>query len=199
MPEGKPPQLNRCRNTNFYCHLTFRSSCSQIFYISLFIIGLLIIPLQNYSQVQIVRSVLGSAGGSATNGNISITQHIGETATITTLQRQSILRQGFLQPENIQIVPEPPEDCQLTIYNVITPNGDGTNDFLTIEGISLYPDHKVVVVDRWGNIVFEQRNYRQNWAGTNNGIPLSGGTYYVIVRTGTNQLVCRGSITILRK
>ncbi len=54
-------------------------------------------------------------------------------------------------------------DCQLMIPNAFTPNGDGTNDwfypitFPCIRNIRLWR-----VVNRWGAVVFERRNFEPN-------------------------------------
>ena len=50
----------------------------------------------------------------------------------------------------------------LEIYNAISPNGDGLNDFLIIRNIQLYPENKIIVFNRWNQIVFETTNYGIN-------------------------------------
>jgi gliding motility-associated-like protein len=50
----------------------------------------------------------------------------------------------------------------LEIYNAISPNGDGLNDFLIIRNIQLYPENKILVFNRWNQIVFETTNYGAN-------------------------------------
>ena len=50
----------------------------------------------------------------------------------------------------------------LEIYNAISPNGDGLNDFLIIRNIQLYPENKIIVFNRWNQIVFETTNYGTN-------------------------------------
>jgi gliding motility-associated-like protein len=50
----------------------------------------------------------------------------------------------------------------LEIYNAISPNGDGLNDFLIIRNIQLYPENKIIVFNRWNQIVFETTNYSVN-------------------------------------
>ena len=76
----------------------------------------------------------------------------------------------------------------------ITPNGDGLNDAFVIKGIgpSLNPepgeiqcdwleDTNMRVINRWGSLVFEQDNYRNDWEGTNeSGEDLPQGTYFVV-------------------
>jgi gliding motility-associated-like protein len=41
----------------------------------------------------------------------------------------------------------------------VSPNGDGLNDVLTIDGITAHPDNKVTIIDRSGAIVFEAKGY----------------------------------------
>ncbi len=90
------------------------------------------------------------------------------------------------------------EDCgdqdgdsvELNIYNLLTPNGDGTNDFWIVEGIEQYPDNEVKVFDKWGDLVFEQRGYRNNWDGRLKGTGklVPDGTYFYIVRLNAQNL-----------
>jgi len=92
-------------------------------------------------------------------------------------------------------------DDQLKIIatNIITPDGNGINDTWYIQNIETYPDARIVVYDRWGNKVFETKNYTNNWNGTNakNDI-LPDGTYYYIIRFPDDSKVYNGAINILR-
>ncbi len=75
------------------------------------------------------------------------------------------------------------DDC-LVFYNVITPNGDGTNDAWIIECVEQYPENSLVIFNRWGEEVHSFQNYNNTsvvWKGTNKkGDPLPDGTYYFI-------------------
>ncbi|WP_293299375.1 gliding motility-associated C-terminal domain-containing protein [Pedobacter sp. UBA4863] len=83
--------------------------------------------------------------------------------------------------------------------NVLTPNGDGKNDFWTIENLNeMYPNNEVMVYDKVGKIVFRQKGYQGNWDGTSNGNPLPAGTYYYQITTGTGLDRIKGAITIIR-
>ncbi|WP_192938325.1 gliding motility-associated C-terminal domain-containing protein [Flagellimonas hadalis] len=79
----------------------------------------------------------------------------------------------------------------LVVYNEFSPNGDGVNDFFTIDCISQYPNNVLQVYNRWGNIVFETRSYKNDWDGTPNGRAiiqkedrLPVGTYYYLLDLG---------------
>ncbi len=50
-------------------------------------------------------------------------------------------------------------DSGFKIYNGISPNGDGVNDYFEIEGIENYPDNTLKVFNRWGVLVFEMDGY----------------------------------------
>lgn len=85
--------------------------------------------------------------------------------------------------------------------NTFTPNGDGYNDTWEIPGIADYPGAEIVIHDRWGQIVLRSNGYREAWDGTNDGRPLSVGTYYFHIQL--NQLEGRsppytGFVTIVR-
>ncbi len=77
--------------------------------------------------------------------------------------------------------------CEIFVPQAITPNGDGYNETLIIPGIENYPGNKIMIFNRWGNLVFEMENYDQSWNGRMNvGIEVSGdllptGTYYYII------------------
>jgi len=63
---------------------------------------------------------------------------------------------------------------ELTSYNVITPDGDGRNDFFVVENVALYPANELVVLNRWGREVYRRKNYDNTW----NGEELPAGTYF---------------------
>ena len=74
----------------------------------------------------------------------------------------------------------------LTSPNGFSPNGDGRNDFLKIMGAPQIQDNELKVFDKNGKIVFETKNYKNDWDGTGlDGSPLDDGTYYYIF-TGKN-------------
>ncbi|MCA6437527.1 MAG: gliding motility-associated C-terminal domain-containing protein [Bacteroidetes bacterium] len=68
----------------------------------------------------------------------------------------------------------------LIVPEVITPNGDGHNDFLEIKNIAPYT--RIEIYNRWGNQVFISNDYQNDW----NGGRLPSGTYYVIVNCQNN-------------
>ncbi|HRD39904.1 MAG TPA: gliding motility-associated C-terminal domain-containing protein, partial [Bacteroidia bacterium] len=56
----------------------------------------------------------------------------------------------------------------LLIPQVITPNGDGSNDFFEVRGLADVNDVKLFVFNRWGNQVYHHENYKDSFKGENN-------------------------------
>ena len=44
------------------------------------------------------------------------------------------------------------------VYNTITPNNDGLNDVFTVRNIDKYADNRLIVVNRLGDVVYNDRN-----------------------------------------
>ncbi|MEM7163530.1 MAG: gliding motility-associated C-terminal domain-containing protein, partial [Bacteroidota bacterium] len=74
---------------------------------------------------------------------------------------------------------------EIIIPGGISPNGDGLNDALIIEGIDGFPDNTLQIFNRWGNLVYERVGYNNSnpWDGQNDGNDniLPDGTYYLIL------------------
>jgi gliding motility-associated-like protein len=89
------------------------------------------------------------------------------------------------------------------IPNVITPNGDGDNDVLIIEGKNLSKLEVSIVDQRTGKIVHSWNNLHGFWDGRlNNGEPAKEGIYFynIFARTNTGHpLTKHGPIQLLLK
>ena len=87
------------------------------------------------------------------------------------------------------------------IANVFSPNNDGQNDVLSIEGNGLR-DVYWAIYDRWGNKLFETTDQKESWNGTFKGKPLDNGTYVyylkaICIHTET-EVKLKGNVTIIR-
>ncbi len=90
-------------------------------------------------------------------------------------------------------------DGTVVVPEVISPNGDGINDEFIIPNIGLFPYNRVLIVNRWGDVVYEANPYNNDWSGTHNGNPLPQGTYYYYIELDVNKVDTRqGSLTLLR-
>lgn len=92
----------------------------------------------------------------------------------------------------------------VVIYNGVTPDNDGMNDYFIIDNINYFPNNNVTIYNRWGRKVFATHNYNSNgnvFKGYAEGVDVVGkgeklptGTYYYVVeylydRDGQNQWV----------
>ena len=82
------------------------------------------------------------------------------------------------------------KDKPLTIYNGVSADGDGQNDYFKIDGIEYYPKNNLKIFNRWGVLVYEKDGYSNNepFDGHSNGratisadSKLPQGTYYYIL------------------
>jgi gliding motility-associated-like protein len=99
--------------------------------------------------------------------------------------------------------------AELQITNLLTPNGDLSNDSFKIKMIDpgadpnidfseAYLSNEFVVFDRWGKKVFDKKGFKsEGWDGAN----LSDGTYFYILKCHGqySDEVFKGSVTILRE
>jgi len=51
------------------------------------------------------------------------------------------------------------KDCDLRVYNYVSANNDGHNDYFIIENIDCYPDNTVEIYNRWGVQVYKTTGY----------------------------------------
>ncbi|SNT10090.1 gliding motility-associated C-terminal domain-containing protein, partial [Ekhidna lutea] len=94
------------------------------------------------------------------------------------------------------------DDIPFTIYQTVSPNGDGMNDYWHIEGIDFYPNNTVSLFDRYNNLVFEINGYNNEdkvWTGNSNtgaNNTLPEGTYFYRINAGEGGTF--GGFVVLR-
>jgi gliding motility-associated-like protein len=94
------------------------------------------------------------------------------------------------------------EIFEVDVPNVITPNGDGSNDrFEPISGFSGINNHSMMVFNRWGEKVWESSDFVSGWDGKQNGRLVSEGTYFWVLEVyyGPDNVkrIYKGSLTVL--
>jgi gliding motility-associated-like protein len=95
-------------------------------------------------------------------------------------------------------------DCStIMVPNAFSPNGDGRNDLLVIQGLDNYPGNSIQIFNRWGNKVLDRRDYKNDWDGRsegkmNWGDELPEGTYYYVLDLGNDDEDLTGYIYLRR-
>lgn len=96
---------------------------------------------------------------------------------------------------NLSVLP-----VEVIIPEGFSPNGDGVNDYFSIKNIELYPKNRLMIVNRWGNKLYEGKPYMNEWDGRNHekgglgGDILPTGTYFYILDLGYDKEVRKGFI-----
>ena len=83
-------------------------------------------------------------------------------------------------------------DCFTSFFipEIFSPNNDGKNDVFEIKGIYQFPNNKLTIFNRWGNVVYQKEKYNNEWDGKPNVNTGTGsdllpqGTYYVLFDFG---------------
>ena len=97
-------------------------------------------------------------------------------------------------------------DKNYFLPNTFSPNGDGVNDVFYPRGSNLYNIQSMSIFNRWGQKVFERKNFPANsasegWDGTFNGRPAPSDVYVYVVEVICNNaqvVALRGDVTLIR-
>ena len=120
--------------------------------------------------------------------------NLGNTNVEGGLMRGSVTSEPFV-PNDYEIITlggnadkvEQFETLELDNY-FMTPNGDGKNDFLVLDGIEKSPNNSIQIFNRYGVLVYSKDNYKNEFDGTSNrnmvvarGSGLATGIYFYII------------------
>lgn len=103
-------------------------------------------------------------------------------------------------------IPEGVTVSTFVVPNVITPNGDQINDYLQLPPLlTTCYDYTILILNRWGNIVYEMDPTGMFAGKDQNGNELSAGVYFYRVESADFDCdeakykgFCHGNITIIR-
>jgi gliding motility-associated-like protein len=103
---------------------------------------------------------------------------------------------GNCETETVNIILLHVPSVVLDVPAGFSPNGDNMNDVLIINDIQYYPNNKLTIFNRWGNIVFEKERYTNDepWDGTTEsggvviGSKVPEGTYFYVLDPGANTI-----------
>lgn len=87
-------------------------------------------------------------------------------------------------------------DYLLEFPNLITPDGNGKNDYWVVNGIQDLEGYTLTIYNKLGEVVYESNNYDNTWDATYNGQVLPNGTYYYTFNLG--KVLYSGFISVIR-
>lgn len=120
--------------------------------------------------------------------------NLGNTNTTGGMIYGSITSDEFL-PNDYEIITIGGNDDKLETFSTIeldnyfmTPNGDGQNDVLELDGVEESPNNLLQIFDRYGALVYSKANYQNEFDGRSNretvvtrDSGLSSGIYFYII------------------
>lgn len=134
---------------------------------------------------------------------------LGATAAAGDLTQGFVTSQSFT-PDDYEVITfgtlgEPTELLTLDNY-LVTPNGDGANDFLFFPELEQSPNNHLTIFDRNGTKVFDQQNYTNQFAGVSNvnnfvinrEAGLAVGVYFYVVSLDDLGLEFQGFLYLSR-
>jgi gliding motility-associated-like protein len=83
------------------------------------------------------------------------------------------------------------------VMHLFTPNNDGINDQWELPELAAWGKCDVKVYNRWGQLVFADKDYHNQWEGISKGSQLPEGAYYFIVIT-ENAGEVKGTVNVVR-
>lgn len=93
-------------------------------------------------------------------------------------------------------------NCYIAVPSAFTPNGDGLNDYLYPMNAYKATNLEFRVYNRWGQQVFETRDWTRKWDGTINGVPQAPGVFawYLSYTNTDNQqkYFLKGTTVLIR-
>jgi gliding motility-associated-like protein len=94
------------------------------------------------------------------------------------------------------------DSSYLAIPNAFSPNGDGLNDIFKILVTTNLDLENMQIFNRWGELVFENKNISRGWDGNFKEMqqPLGSYVYYIQVRNIVNNNIenYTGTVTLIR-
>src|SRR5690606_36930038 len=87
-------------------------------------------------------------------------------------------------------VTDPSAALPVRVHKAVSPNGDGINEYLIIEGIKEYPDNRVSIFNRNGTVGWEASGYNIGTVAfrgvVTGGHYVPAGTYFYVAEIKVN-------------
>ena len=98
-------------------------------------------------------------------------------------------------------LPEKDQELEVVLSNVFTPNGDGTNDYLSIQSEGLQ-DFSVVILNQANKIVYQSTDSKFSWDGklaSGDDAPAGNYIYFVTAKSSTGKSIQQSSSLFIQR
>ncbi|NGM63449.1 T9SS type B sorting domain-containing protein [Sphingobacterium sp. SGG-5] len=117
----------------------------------------------------------------ATVNSTALTMTVKRLGTVTITAKQEG-NPNYLPADPVSVTVRIANDegaaLPVRVHQAVSPNGDGINDFLMIEGVRDYPENKVTIFDKSGKVMAEIEEYDNRNNVFPGGRTVRDGTYY---------------------
>lgn len=117
---------------------------------------------------------------------VTVTQHAGNAPAPKVTEKQEAAADE--EPR--------PEQPELHIPNVISPNGDNINDYFVIGNIGLTEHNQLTIYTRNGKVVYDRKDYNNSWNAEN--LPAGTYLYWFSFEYAGHEFMRQGSVTVIR-
>jgi gliding motility-associated-like protein len=107
-----------------------------------------------------------------------------------------------IRPQKI-VIENASSPCLVKVYRGITANGDGLDDVLQIDNITEFPDNRVSVYSRWGDLLFDVKGYDEkdparSWPVGSSKNRITSGTYFYVIELGKGYAAIKGWVELMK-
>jgi gliding motility-associated-like protein len=153
------------------------------------------------NSIQLTANVTGAATvtwtPAATLDNPNTAFPIARPLANTTYTATAVTAQGCTANASLTVIVSA-DVSTVDAPAMFSPNGDGINDKFVIKNIDAYPVNMLQVFSKTGKLIYQAKNYKNEWDGSFNGTRLPADTYFYAL-TVNGQVVKRGAINIVYK
>jgi gliding motility-associated-like protein len=104
-------------------------------------------------------------------------QYFSSAAALSTIPVKLVVYHANGCADSVTNRIQVPNNCYIAVPSGFTPNGDGLNDYLYPLNAWKAKDLHFRVYNRYGQLIWETRDWTRKWDGRMNGKPLETGTY----------------------
>ncbi len=107
---------------------------------------------------------------------------------------------GCIGLDTISILVLPELPSKIKVPNCFSPNGDGLNDYLTVDATSI-KSYDIQILNRWGIQLYQSSVILPGWDGKYHSENAPEGTYFYVLKaegSDTKSYELKGTITLIR-
>lgn len=85
----------------------------------------------------------------------------------------------------------------IVVSDLVTPNGDGFNDFFDLKGLEFFPSSEIFIFDRYGKLLKSGNGVDFSWDGTLNAVNMPASDYWYHIKI-EGYAILKGHFTLMR-